>query len=74
MPTPDNRHPVAVAAEWVSRITAIAIEIVVLIWLGRWLDGKLGTTYWSPIGLVLGPVLGFWHLMTITAAAARKKD
>jgi len=43
---------VAVAAEWVSRITAIAIEMVVLIWLGRWLDSKLGTTYWSPIGLV----------------------
>jgi hypothetical protein len=74
MPSPDNRHPVAVAAEWVSRITAIAIEIVVLIWLGRWLDSKLGTTYLSPIGLVLGPVVGFWHLMTMTVAAARKKD
>ena len=74
MPTPDNRHPVAVAAEWVSRITAIAIEIVVLIWLGRWLDGKLGTSYWAFIGLVLGPVVGFWHLLTMTIVTGRKKD
>jgi hypothetical protein len=64
----------AVAAEWVSRITAIAVEIVVLIWLGRWLDNRFGTAYWAPIGLVLGPVVGFWHLLSITIAGQRKKS
>jgi hypothetical protein len=61
----------ALAAEWVSRITAIALEILVFIWLGRWLDTKLGTGFWAPIGLVVGPLVGFWQLLAITKAAPR---
>ena len=74
MPSPDSRHPVAIAAEWVSRITAIALEILAFIWLGNWLDGKFGTHYWTPIGVVVGPVLGFYHLLVITRAPPRKKS
>jgi hypothetical protein len=73
MHSPDNRHPMAIAAEWVSRITAIALEILVFIWLGKWLDDKLGTGFWAPIGLVVGPVLGFWHLLAITRATPQKQ-
>lgn len=62
----------AVAAEWVSRITAIAFEIVILIWLGTWLDGKFGTGFLTPIGLVLGPALGFWHLLSVTGAVGSR--
>ena len=67
-----KRDPVSVAVEWVSQITAIALEIVVCIWLGRWLDGRFATSFWSPIGLVLGPVLGFWHLLALTGVVGRK--
>jgi F0F1-type ATP synthase assembly protein I len=74
MPRPDNRHPLAAAAEWVSRITAIALEVVVCIWLGQWLDRKFGTSYWGPVGLVLGPVVGFWHLLTVTGVVKPKKS
>ena len=73
MHSPDNRHPMAVAAEWVSRITAIALEILVFIWLGKWLDAKLGTGFLEPIGLVVGPVLGFLHLLAITRATPQKQ-
>ena len=64
----------AVAAEWVSRITAIGLEIVVLIVLGRWLDSKFGTTYWTPIGAILGPVVAFWHLLALTGVVGRKRN
>jgi hypothetical protein len=52
--------------EWVSQITAVALEIVGCIWLGRYLDAKLGTTFLALIGLFLGPAIGFYHLLTLT--------
>jgi len=73
MPSPDNRHPVAVAVEWVSRITAIALEILAFIWLGSWLDSKFGTRYWTLVGVVVGPVLGFWHLLVLTRGPSQEK-
>ena len=73
MHSPDNRHPMAIAAEWVSRITAIALEILIFIWLGGWLDAMLGTVFLAPIGLVVGPVLGFWHLLAITRVTPQKQ-
>jgi hypothetical protein len=68
----DERNPLAEAAQWVSQITAIALEIVGCIWLGRWLDGKLGTSYWGTIGLFVGPLLGFWHLLSLTGVVGKK--
>ena len=65
-PPPDNRPPLAAALEWVSQITAIAVEIVGCIWLGRWLDGRLGSSHWAVVGLIVGPLLGFYHLLTVT--------
>lgn len=64
----------AAAAEWVAQITAIALEIVLCIWLGQWLDRKLGTSYWTPIGLVVGPVVGFWHLIARTKRGSRPRS
>ncbi len=64
----------AVAVEWVSRITAIALEIVALIWLGRWLDGKFGTAYWTPIGAIFGPTVAFWHLLVLTGVVGGKRN
>ena len=62
------------AVQWVSQITAIAVEIVVCIWLGRWLDDRFGTRFLTPLGLVVGPVLGFWHLLTLTGVIGRSND
>lgn len=56
----------AVAAHWVSQITGIALEFVVPVVIGRWLDQRWGTSAWTVVGALLGPILGFWHLLTLT--------
>lgn len=63
----------AEAARWFSQITAVAIEIVAFIWLGNYLDGKLGTSFCSLIGLFVGPLLGFWHLLVLVGIVGGKK-
>jgi F0F1-type ATP synthase assembly protein I len=68
----EERSPMAVALEWVSQITAIGLEIVGCIWFGRFLDDKLGTSVWGLIGLFVGPLLGFWHLMLLTGVVGKK--
>ena len=62
----------AEAMEWVSQITAIALEIVGCIWLGRYLDGRWGTDFLGLIGLFLGPAIGFWHLLLLTGVVGGK--
>jgi len=62
----DDRHPIAIAAQWASQITAVALEIVIPVMVGRWLDQNWGTSYWTVIGAVVGPPLGFWHLLVLT--------
>ena len=49
------RPPLAVAFEWVSKITTVALEMIVPAILGHWLDSKLGTGW---VLLVLGSILG----------------
>jgi len=68
-----TRDPVGAAVQWVAQITTIALEVVVFIVLGRWLDGKFETSFCTPIGAILGPSLGFLHLLAITGALGRKR-
>jgi hypothetical protein len=63
---PDDRHPLAIAAGWVSQITAVGIEIALPVVIGRWLDQQWGTSYWTLVGAVIGPPIGFWHLLVLT--------
>ena len=62
----------AEALNWVSRISTLGAMMVLPMIGGRWLDGKLGTTYWSPIGLVVGLAVGTWQIANIAAAANRR--
>lgn len=71
-PPPDDRPPAAAALEWVSQITAIGVEIVGCIWVGRWLDVRMGTSFWAAIGLIVGPVVGFYHLLAVTGVIGGK--
>jgi len=70
----DDRHPIAIATQWVSQITAIALEIVVPVVVGRWLDQRWGTSYWTLIGAIVGPPLGFWHLLTLTGVVGQGRE
>jgi uncharacterized protein YqgC (DUF456 family) len=69
----DDRPPVAIAAQWVSQITGIGLEIILPILAGRWLDQRWGTSCWTVVGAVLGPLLGFWHLFRITGVVGGTK-
>jgi hypothetical protein len=48
--------------EWVSRVLAICLEMVLPGLFGQWLDGKLGTRFLVLVGFGLGVSLAIWHL------------
>jgi hypothetical protein len=56
----------SVALDWVSRITTVALEMVLPGLAGLWLDQRLGTSFLGLVGFALGMVLGFWHLLLMT--------
>jgi len=63
----------AIAAHWASQITGMAFEVILPVVIGRWLDQRWGTSVWTMVGAVLGPVLGFWHLLTLTGVVGRPR-
>ncbi|HRX79444.1 MAG TPA: hypothetical protein P5307_10320 [Pirellulaceae bacterium] len=52
--------------EWVSKITTVALEMVVPAVIGSWLDQHLETSFLGVLGLVVGVPLGIWHLVKMT--------
>ena len=62
MDSPEPRPPIAVAMEWVARILAVSLEMVLPGLFGQWLDKKLGTGFLVLIGFGLGISLAIWHL------------
>lgn len=63
----------AVAMEWVAKITTVALEMFLPAIGGKYLDGYLGTSYWVLVGLVLGFVVGLWHLLQMTRSPNRRQ-
>ena len=56
----------AAAMNWVSKITTVALEMVLPGLAGLWLDNELGTRFLSLTGFALGVPLGMWHLIAMT--------
>ncbi|MGA9117478.1 MAG: AtpZ/AtpI family protein [Bacteroidota bacterium] len=53
----------------------LALSVVVFFFLGRWLDGKLGTSPWLMLaGLAAGAAGGFIHFFRTVIALGRKED
>jgi ATP synthase protein I len=64
---PDDRDSYALAMQWVSRITSVAIEMVLPGVIGYWIDQRLGTkVLFFIIGVILGFVGGIWQLIKLT--------
>ena len=60
----DDRPPMAVAMEWVGRLTTVGLEMSLPPLAGWWADNRLGSEPWLLIvGGVLGFVTGFTHLL-----------
>jgi len=65
---PPGENPIGVAMQWVARITAAALMMVLPGLGAQWLDGKLGTRFLTLPGFVCGLVVGVWYLLAITKA------
>lgn len=69
MDPPEHRPPLAEAMEWSSRITTVALEMVIPAVAGRWLDQKLGTrVVFVIVGAALGMTMAIIHLLRMTSA------
>jgi len=64
----------AEALQWVSRITTVALMMLLPILGGGKLDEMRETKYWGPVGLVLGLLLGAWQLRQIVRDSKRSQD
>jgi hypothetical protein len=64
----------ALAMEWVAKITTVALEMVLPGLAGRWLDAQLGTGFLVLLGFAFGLVAGISHLLLMTGAVGRKKN
>lgn len=72
MNTPrDKRPPIAEAMRWVSRITSVALEMLVPGLIGNWLDQRWGTSFLAPTGFAFGLVAATYHLLVMTGAIKR---
>ena len=56
----------AEAMNWVSKITTVALEMVLPGLAGLWLDNQLETRFLALLGFALGVPLGMWHLIAMT--------
>ena len=71
--SPDARHPMALALEWVSKITTVVLEMVLPGLAGWWLDSRLGTRSLLTIsGFALGFVAGITHLLVMTRRKGKR--
>jgi len=70
----DKPDPLALAMEWVTKITTVALEMVLPAIGGGYLDKRFGTKYWALVGVILGMVVGMWHLLQMTRPPSRPRD
>ena len=68
----DEPLPMAAAMEWVSRILAISVEMVLPGIVGGWLGKRWGIDWLGLVGIALGVVLGMTHLLVMTKAMNRR--
>jgi len=64
----------ALAMEWVARITTVALEMVLPGLAGQWLDGRLGTSFLVLLGFGIGLVGGVTHLLLMTRVVGKKRS
>lgn len=65
--TPDDRSPLARALEWASVATTVSAEMVVPLFLGYWVDQRLGTkAVFALLGGAAGLSVGIWSLIRLT--------
>jgi F0F1-type ATP synthase assembly protein I len=60
--------------EWVSRITTVALMMVLPAWAGYWCDNRFGSGPWLLIvGALIGLLVGMLQLLGLVDKSNRKK-
>lgn len=59
--------------EWVSRILAISLEMVLPGLGGKWLGERWGAPWLGLVGIALGVCLGIAHLLVMTRASDQQR-
>lgn len=62
----------ALAVEWVAKITTVALEMVLPGIFCLWLDQRWGTSYLGLIGFAAGMTVGIYHLLQMTPRPKRR--
>lgn len=70
---PENRPPMAVAVEWVAKITTVSFEFFLPGLAGQWADHRWGTKFLGLLGFAIGLTLGLWHLLKMTKPEGPEK-
>jgi hypothetical protein len=59
--------------EWVAKITTVALEMFLPAVGGGYLDRRLGTNFWALVGVVVGVIVGMWHLLLMTRVSSQRR-
>lgn len=71
----DPRPPIADAAEYAGAGLQFAGAILLFLFVGRWLDGRLGTEPWLLLlGVFTGASAGFYTLYRQLVTTPRKRE
>lgn len=62
----------AAAMQWVSRIMAAGLMMVLPGMAGQWLDGRLGTSFLVLVGFAAGLTMSIAYLIAITKPKRKK--
>jgi hypothetical protein len=65
--------PMAIAMEWVSRITVVALVMVLPGLAGDWLDHRWGTRFLALVGFGFGVCAAIWLLIRMTTPFQQQK-
>jgi hypothetical protein len=66
----DGPRAIALAYQWVARITGVCIQMVAPGLIGLWLDRRIGSVVvFTMLGFVVGITLGVWQLVRMTSDA-----
>ncbi len=65
MTEPTPQHPMAAAMQWVARIMASGLIVVLPGLAGQWIDERIGTRFLVLLGFGLGIPLSIAYLLSI---------
>jgi hypothetical protein len=58
--------PIGAAMQWVGRIFAAGLMMVLPGLAGQWIDGKLGTSFIVLLGFIVGLSTSLYYLILVT--------